>query len=360
MNLSSLEVKGVRNLKQASVAPGPGINLLFGDNGAGKTSLLESIFILAHGRSFRAGKIQTVINSDLTELSVTGCVENKKLDLSTRIGIMRGRDFTKARIDGMEVNRMSDLAIALPCVVISVKNHELIEGGPSERRSYLDWLLFHVEQSNLRLYRRYKNSLQQRNAAIRAGSSAELISSWDVELADAGQQITDRRDKMVEKISAKLADLVVDLDDELKPTLTFRRGWSSDQQFLTDALRSSLSNCQRTGMTTVGPHRADLKIMLGRNEAKYVNSRGQQKLLAIILKLVQVDLFAEFNQQTPIILIDDPPSELDQFTRQFVFNYLQKTPAQVFITSVDDVSSSLQSNINMFHVKRGTIQKVVY
>ena len=359
MRLSSLAIRGVRNLEHVSMDPGSGINLLFGDNGAGKTSLLESIFILAHGRSFRSGKIQTVVNQNASELSVSALVENQKLRLNNRVGLVRGRNPTQARIDGTPVTRLSELAVTLPCIVISAKNHELIEGGPTERRSYLDWLLFHVDHSYLALYRRFKSAMQQRNAALRSAAPAALVKNWDRELADAGQLISQKREQIVEQFTKKYSAMVESLEDELQPRFNYRRGWA-DTESLAESLNANFQNCQRLGMTSVGPHRADLKLFLGKNEAKYVNSRGQQKLLAIIMKLVQVELFADYNEQTPVILIDDPPSELDLITKQFVFSYLEKTDAQVFVTSVSDVSNNLQHSANVFHVKRGVVQKVVY
>jgi len=359
VRLSSLTIRGVRNLENVSIDPGKGINLLFGDNGAGKTSLLESIYILAHGRSFRSGKIQTVISENLSELSVSALVENQKLRINSRVGIMRGRDLTQARIDGAAVSRMSELAAALPCIVISAKNHELIEGGPAERRSFLDWLLFHVDHSYLALYRRYKTAMQQRNAALRTTSAVAQIQNWDIELAEAGENISKKRSQIIEKFALRYSAMVESFEDDIKPVFSYRKGWT-DSISLNESLVANLHICQRNGITSVGPHRADLKISLGKNEAKYVNSRGQQKLLAIVMKLVQVELFAEFNEQPPVVLIDDPPSELDDLTRKFVLRYLEQTSAQVFVTSVNDVSKNLQSDANVFHVKRGLIQKVLY
>lgn len=357
--MSSLAIRGVRNLEDVSLEPGAGINLLYGDNGAGKTSLLESIFILAHGRSFRSGKIQTVVNENATELSVSAVVEDQKLALKTRVGIARGANLTAARIDGRSVSRISELASALPCIVISARNHELIEGGPTERRSFIDWLLFHVDQTYLVLHRRYKTAMQQRNAALRSGSPVSLIKTWDIELAEAGELLSAKRLRIIEQFATKYASMTESLDNDLKPSFSYRRGWP-DRLSLAESLANNLPICQRSFLTSVGPHRADLKIVLGKNEAKYVNSRGQQKLLAIIMKLVQVELFTDYNQQPPVILIDDPPSELDKFTRQFVFQYLENSTAQVFLTSVENVSNNLQDTANVFHVKRGTIEKVVY
>jgi DNA replication and repair protein RecF len=359
VRLSSLAIRGVRNLEEVSIEPGDGINLLYGDNGAGKTSLLESIFILAHGRSFRSGKIQTIVNNNAEELSVSALVENQKLKIESRIGILRGRHVTQARIDGRSVNRISELASALPCIVISARNHELIEGGPTERRSFIDWLLFHVDQSYLPLHRRYKTAMQQRNAALRNGSPASLIKNWDVELAESGEQLSTKRLLIVNQFAEKYSLMAESLDEDLKPVFSFRRGWPEDIT-LAESLIKNFPICQRNSLTSIGPHRADLKIVLGKNEAKYVNSRGQQKLLAIIMKLVQVELFTAHNHEPPVILIDDPPSELDAVTRQFVFDYLENTSAQVFLTSVNDVSNNLQSSANVFHVKRGKIEKVIY
>ena len=358
MRLTSLDVSAVRNLSSVSIEPGPGVNLFYGENGAGKTSLLESIAILSTGRSFRAGKIATVISTDLEHLIVGATVEDAVQNNRSRIGIQRAKNETNARIDGENVKRLSMLASAIPCVVISTSNHELVEGGPSIRRSFLDWLLFHVEPQFLGFAHRYRNALQQRNAALRKNASNDMVGLWHSELAESGKHISDGRQRILSEFVGILNENSHEWQEALEPSFGYRAGWPEDLSLL-DAL-ARLDNCRRRGITTVGPHRADLTIKAGGQEARYVYSRGQQKLLAIQMRLAQVDMFTRFHGQPPIVLFDDLPSELDEHARRYVFRYLEERQAQVFLTSVDNVSYEIQSECRLFHVKQGRIEKVLY
>ena len=131
-----------------------------------------------------------------------------------------------------------------------------------------------------------------------------------------------------------------------------------DQTFA-EVLERSLDNCRRLGTTSTGPHRADIKLKVNGDEARYVHSRGQQKLLAILMKLVQVDLYASHHGQAPILLFDDMPSELDEEAREFVLSYLKSSSVQAFLTGIDDVSKQIQNVSKKFHVKHGEIQNMV-
>jgi len=359
MHLTSLDVIGVRNLASVQIEPTAGINYFYGDNGAGKTSLLEAISLLSVGRSFRSGKITTIISNDSSELTVSGLVTDTLRDSSTRVGINKHKDATTARIDGQNISRLSALAVAVPTVSISTRNHELIEGGPGERRTFLDWILFHVKHTFVQLSKQYKTALSQRNAALRRGASDEMVLLWNKELAQAGEAIAELRSEVCDQVQQRLRLFAEKLDNaSIVPELQYRRGWAADQT-LAETLVKSLDNCRRLGTTSTGPHRADIKMKVDGDEARYLHSRGQQKLLAILMKLVQLDLYTTHHRQAPILLFDDMPSELDEAAREFVFSYLQSASVQVFLTGVDDISESIHGVKKMFHVKQGEIKNVV-
>ncbi len=360
MHLTRLDVLGVRNLSSVHIEPGEGINYFYGDNGAGKTSLLEAVSLLSVGRSFRSGKITTIISNDNSELTVSGSVSDRLRQSSTSVGISRGKDSTTARIDGQNINRLSALAIAVPSVAISAKNHELVEGGPGERRNFLDWILFHVEHTFVHLSKRYKTALSQRNAALRANAPDKMVSLWNTELSESGEAIALCRRLVCDQVQHRLGKFAEQMDNNaILPQLHYRQGWAEGISLI-DTLERSLDNCRRLGTTSTGPHRADIKLKVGSDEARYVHSRGQQKLLAVLLKLVQVDLYTDHHQQAPILLFDDLPSELDEKAREFVFAYLETCSVQVFLTGVEDISKTVQSVNKTFHVERGKIENVVY
>lgn len=359
MYLTALDVTGVRNLSRVHVEPGTGINYFYGANGAGKTSLLEAISLLSVGRSFRSGKISTIIASEATDLTVTGEIVNPLLESSQRVGISKKRDATVVRIDGQNISRLSELATAVPSVAISTRNHELVEGGPAERRNYIDWILFHVNRTFVHLSKQYKTALAQRNAALRRGAADELVEVWNKELVESGTSIARLREQTCIQIQSRLEIFAKDLGNPgILPELQYRRGWAADQTF-TEVLERSLDNCRRLATTSTGPHRADIKLKVNGDEARYVHSRGQQKLLAILMKLVQVDIYAIHHRQAPILLFDDMPSELDEEAREFVLSWLKSRSVQAFLTGVECVSNSLHDVTNKFHVERGEIQNVV-
>lgn len=358
MHLNRLEVSGVRNLLDARIEPSDGLNYFYGANGAGKTSLLEAISILSTGRSFRAGALNTVMSRQRDQIIVAGSVTDLKVDLSKNVGIAKSSTETTLRIDGQNVHRMSELAIAVPTVVISAKNHELVEGGPSERRNYLDWLSFHVNVSVIQLWKRYKSALSQRNAALRSGKSLDMIQVWNTELAESGESIAQSRADMCDQVAERLGHFGEMIGDEsILPQLEYRRGWTREEP-LAQALDRCIDNCRRLATTSVGPHRADIKLKVGSDEVRYLLSRGQQKLLAILLKLVQVDLYSLHRGQAPILLFDDLPSELDEQARAFLFSYLEECKVQVFLTGVEDITNEIQGVKKVFHVDQGQIQAV--
>lgn len=359
MRLTSIDVRSVRNLSDISIQPGPGLNIFYGPNGSGKTSLLEAISILSSGRSFRAGKIGSIIQNEADSLIVSAEVHNEKKSTNTRVGISRSNDKVDARIDGRTTNRISELAIALPCVNISTKNHELIEGGPGERRSFMDWISFHVDHSYLSASKRYRSALQQRNAALRNNQNQQLIQSWDNELAYSGELISISRNTVIEDFVSRFSKLAEIMPETTVPKFSYQKGWALELS-LKDHLARNIDYCRRMGGTTAGPHRAELKIKIGKNDAKYIYSRGQQKLLAILMRLAQVEMYSEFHDHPPILLFDDLPSELDENARAFVFNFLSTSKIQVFLTSVEDVSKEIQSVNTKFHVEQGQIKKVLY
>lgn len=342
------------------IEPAEGINYFYGENGAGKTSLLEAISLLSVGRSFRSGKITTIIANENDQLTVSGAVTDRLRETNTTVGISREKNSTIARIDGQNIQRLSELAVTVPSVAISAKNHELVEGGPGERRVFLDWILFHVELNYIHISKRYKTALSQRNAALRSHAPDKLVELWNGELAEAGEAIAGLRRNLCERVQLQLNNFAEKMDNtDVLPQLQYRQGWAEGFT-LAESLEKSLDNCRRLATTSTGPHRADIKLKVGSNEARYVHSRGQQKLLAILLKLVQVDLYTQHHQQAPILLFDDLPSELDERARDFVFAYLQSCAVQVFLTGVDDVSKTIQGVNKTFHVKQGEIENVVY
>lgn len=307
MALSRLQVTDFRCLQSAEFHPSPHFTLISGPNASGKTSLLEAIYVLGRGRSFRTRRLEHLIRHGTERFVVFS-----EVDTSTRrvpMGVEGSRKGIRAQIDGDKPSSLAELASFLPVQIIDPEVHHLIEEGPSRRRRYLDWGAFHVEQSFVGHWQRYQQVLKQRNAALKAHQPRSVASVWDSDLVRSGELLDTARARYVALLSPFAQTIGRNLLG-LELSLTYRNGWLKGHS-MTDALQQSWSHDLETGATQVGPHRAELSIRLDGTPVKDRISRGQQKLLAAALLVAQIKLFPEDSPVQPTLLLDDPAAELD-------------------------------------------------
>ncbi len=358
--LSRIELISVRNLEYASIHPAPRINLLYGANGSGKSSFLEAIHLLGMGRSFRTPHIRQVIKEQ-KESAIVFAEYLSKEGISTTLGIKKGKDSTAIRINGQRVHALSELARRLPLQLISPDSSQLIEGGPRHRRQYMNWGMFHVEQKFFPVWRRFQHALNQRNAAIKRGLPDAELTVWDKEMVQYAHQITVFRKAYLTKLTPLVKEMAGKLLGCKELQLRFFAGWNQEKDY-GEQLVSALNRDRERGYTHLGPHRADLFIMVDGVAAKERVSRGEQKVLAAALHLAQVELMTREDRQSCVVLIDDLPSELDRERRALLIGYLQGLDCQVFVTATDRglLDETLCREMDaVFHVEHGTIKKVV-
>jgi DNA replication and repair protein RecF len=353
--LEHVSVLGVRNLARVDVDLSEGATALFGANGSGKTSFLEAIHLLGTGRSFRARHAKSIIQHSHATCRVVGKI--RRGARSQSVGVEKDRDAgLRARIGGENVSSMSELAQALPIVLLDTDSISLLTGAPEGRRRLLDGTLFHVEQGFLALWRRYIQAVRQRNGGLRHGI-LDADSAWRRQLAEAGELLTAHRAQMAEKLSDRLAVLAASLSGDLADvSVQFRRGWDRSLD-LAEALERSGQRDAAQGFTQVGPHRADLRVMVGDMLAADILSRGQMKLLLVALKLVQGRLIEESGPTRPLYLVDDLPAELDAAHCASVCRELGVN-RQVVLTAVDRTAleTAWQAGpLSLFHVEHGRV-----
>jgi len=359
MVLSQLELCHVRNLTEAKLTPSSGVNLIFGANASGKTSLLEAIHILSTSRSFRTPHIQHIIQREKLLLRVIGKVADttgKQISL----GIEREKDQIRMRLAGETVQNASKLASILPVQIINPDVHKLLEQGPKYRRQFLDWGVFHVEHSFHTIWREYNRALKQRNAAIRIGSKQADIQVWDKGLVETALKITDLRENYLASILPVLQNYTAELIG-FQPEFSYSRGWQRDED-LAHKLNASLEADIAQGYTRAGPHRADLFIKHNGLPAQASFSRGQQKLLVSSMRLAQITHLKQQTGQHTVLLVDDLAAELDEDKRARLLRLLKETGAQLFVTATeaDLIDVSAWENVKVFHVEHGEIKEVVY
>lgn len=356
MLLNRLSINNLRNIESVVVDFHPQLNFLVGDNGAGKTSVLESVFVLAKGRSFRSGQISSLIGPHAESFQVVAKIQKAgtrdDVAQSNTLGIERSRSEWKARRDGSDVQQLSDLARELPLVLIEPNSHQLISGAPEIRRRFIDWSVFHVEPDYLLVWRRYARALKQRNAALRKQQKA-VAESLDGILSDTGERLAESRRTQVECLTRGLNEAILRLSPELTGIrLKYDPGWKEGS--LAEALRATLDRDIERGATGPGPHRADLQVFQNQRVAKERLSRGEQKVLSSALLLVQAQLMVETGE-TPLLLLDDLASEFDEAHLARVLVLARELDGQIIITgtSLDDYSGQGRSAHRVFHVEHG-------
>lgn len=352
MFLKSLAIKNLRNITTLSLDPGERFNLIYGPNGSGKSSILEAIYFLGRGRSFRSSQSKRVIQrgSDSLTLFARNCDEQKE----NRLGIQLQDSVFKAKLNGQFVSKSSDLASFLPLLLIRPDADRLISGSPRQRRRFLDLGLFHVEQGFLDLYQRYNRILLQRNSALRLSRS--LLKSWDAQFIEVALLLDQKRKEYVSHLSEVAKIYIKELAALDNIDFTYQQGWGREQA-LVEALEASLDSDIKSGFTQKGPHRADLVVQLdGRTAADYL-SGGQLKLASAALIIAQGRIYAEKLNQPCVILIDDLAAELDSNRRERLLDLLYSLSAQTFITATDGqlIDRERYPDLRVFHVEQGTV-----
>ncbi|MGB5178797.1 MAG: DNA replication/repair protein RecF [Gammaproteobacteria bacterium] len=359
MALQSLEICDFRNIRHASLTFSPGLNLVSGENAAGKTSLLEAIYHLGRVRSFRTHHVNQPIRDGQAAFRLVGRLLREEGRL-VPIGIERQTAGLQVHLDGCVVRRLSDLAGSFPVQVLSGDTATILSGGPRYRRQTLDWALFHVEQAYREVWQRYTRALRQRNAALRAGSAANLVSMWDTELLDAAGQIHRFRQLYFENLEPHLEVEVGRLLPSLEIHLSYQAGWP-EESTLAERLARALEKDRALGSTRYGPHRADFTLTVNGRPLQFHCSRGQQKAAMVGFMLAQVKCQQDRSAPMGAFLLDDLGSELDATHQSRVLDALRELNMQVFVTAIEPGRTVLPDwpQMRRFHVERGEIQEVV-
>ncbi|MGY8821812.1 MAG: DNA replication/repair protein RecF [Pseudomonadales bacterium] len=359
MSLSRISVTGIRNLQPVTLNPSPRINILYGDNGSGKTSFLEAIHLLGMARSFRSTRLTPVISHEHSSCTVFGQVELAD-EQSTALGISRDRSGdVRIRINGQSVRSAAELAETLPLQLINPDSFRLLEGAPKLRRQFLDWGVFHVEPRFLHAWQRLQQALRQRNSWLRHGTlDSASQAAWSRELSAASEEIDGYRRAYIQALKPIFEVTLAALLDLHGFQLSYYRGWDKGRS-LAEVLSVSIERDRLMGHTQAGPQRADLRLRVANHNAAETLSRGQQKLVVCALRIAQGHLVSEAKRGQCIYLVDDLPSELDDQHRLALCRLLEQLNCQVFITCVD--SNVLQEGwrqdtpVSMFHVEHGAI-----
>lgn len=362
MRVTRLDIAGLRRFRQLRLQPGPGLNLLTGDNGAGKTSVLEALHLMAYGRSFRGRVRDGLVGPSGEAVEVFVEWETPGLDgeiRRRRAGLRHTGQSWEGRLDGEAVDSLGDLCSALAVVTFEPGSHVLVSGSGEPRRRQLDWGLFHVEPGFFPLWRRYSRALRQRNALLKARTRDGQLESWEHELVQAGEPLGRYRQQYLEALLPHLQWLVAGLLPAAGGArLAYQPGWRDQELSLADALLLARDRDLATGHTSVGPHRGDWRIEYDALPGRESLSRGQAKLTALSLLLAQARYHAQVHGHWPVVSLDDMGSELDHGHQAGLLRLLADSGAQVLITGTEPPAAlaALGLQVDMFHVEHGELR----
>ncbi len=368
MSVAKLITKNFRNLRGGAIDFHQNLNFFVGDNGSGKSSILEALFFLGHGKSFRTSKIDSLACHETNKFVVSIKDSNDcQLGLSRDIS----SSLTNIKIDGQRHSRLSVLAKNIAIQIVTPESFKLFFGGPKERRRFIDLGMFHVKHDFSNQWKDFNRVLKQRNACIRlvnetrSFSNNSMLSYWNKQFCQLSIEVAELRATYVSEIITELnywlAILLPNLNE--KVTVQYLRGWPQKK-----ALNEVLANNQERelsfGYSLYGAHKFDVKFLLDKQAVENQLSRGQQKLFLLALTFAQASFIARVNSVKPILLIDDIGAELDVNSRTVLSAAIEKLDCQVIITAID--SSVLQPflgtcgnmNYSMFHVKHGEVSEI--
>ena len=364
MSLIELNIHNVRNIVSASLPLHERYNFICGTNGSGKTSLLESLYLLSHGRSFRSRQATPLINEHADTLSVFA----RKSDNSS-VSIQKSSNgLTQVRLNQEACRRCSELANFLPCQLFYADIFQIIDAGPAIRRGVLDWGLFHVKQSSYpggtalspdntgfdihndnkpnnnyhEIWTQYRLVLKHRNALLRQQAPTSMFQVWDEQLATIAEQLDEMRltyyiqwEQAFNIFLAKLTNVHCEIH--------YFKGWDKKEsgKSLLRILEEQLPSDRQRLYTQSGAHQADIVFKLPNLNSKQTLSRGQQKIILIALKFAQAHLLS-----TPCLyLLDDLTAELDAEHVARVMGCLELIQGQFFLTTIDEIKAKEWSDM---------------
>jgi DNA replication and repair protein RecF len=359
VKIARLHASNLRCFESLDFDPGPGANWLVGANGAGKTTVLEAAYLLSHGRSFRGGSRAAPCRRGAHEYVIHALLSRAdRADI--HLGLARGADRWRARLDGNELATLAPLFGACPVICFGAGSEALVLGSPDRRRSFLDWSVFHVEHSLLDSWRAWRRTLRQRNALLRSGAPDGEFAPWEHDLARLAERIHAARARCLASLSPHLATEAAWLVPELGAVhLEYRPGWDAALG-LQVQLAAQRHRERERGFTLYGAHRCDWGLRFERVAQREHLSRGQAKAIALVCLLAQTQWLRDQIREYPLLCLDDIESELDRWHVDRLLEWIADKPLQVWLTATEaPPRSQTGPAIEVFHVKHSGISRTM-
>ncbi len=363
--LREIGVTAFRNLQDQSIAPDGEINLICGDNGQGKTALLEAVYLVATSRSFRAPRLREIVRHGEAAFSVRAAFAEQRGELPPMDRLQSAvlhKGTLHLRLDGNEPDNIVSYARRSPVVVFYPDELQLSNGPAALRRRLLDRLGFYLAPSSVRAGTRYARALRARQELLRRPStSLAELEAFELVAAREGASLTRSRERAVRDFAPELMRAFGKIaSPDLRLTVRYAAGGSGDEAVAAEELRSRRHRDVGAKVATFGPHKDELALELDGYPARQVASQGQHRALALAMKAAESASIASSTGLWPIQLLDDISSELDPSRTEALFSFLEETRGQLLITSTREGllrEALAASNPKVFQVLGGVIRE---
>ena len=360
MKIERLKVKNFRNYTEAVIEPHPGINLFFGMNGSGKTNLLEAVHYCALGRSHRTSQDQEVVRrgeeAALAQVRLESHALHHDIDVLLTPKEARKKQIS---IDGKRASRLSDLMGKLRCVIFSPEDLNMIRGGPSLRRKFLDMMISQLSEEYFVALQQYQRSLAQRNAILKdrmmpQSRQRAMLDAFEEQMAGPALMICRKRTDIMNGFFPIIEECYRSISGRENEKLRLRyqcaiKDAMDERDKLIALWRDSRQDDRERGQTAIGPHRDELRFSLNDHDMRLYASQGQVRTASLCMKLAQMRYFEQVTGDSPILLLDDVMSELDMTRRQQLLDEINGE--QTWITCTDQTDLNYYKQCRVYEVK---------
>jgi DNA replication and repair protein RecF len=345
VRILALEAHGLRNLAPTALAPAPRFNVFVGDNGQGKTNLLEAIYVVAALRSFRTARLADLVQFGAATARLSAHVERDGLERRYELELEpRGR---RVRLDGKAPRPLARYFGGFNVVLFAPEDLQLPRGAPADRRRFLDRAVFNRRADYMPLVQDYERVLRSRNALLRDAAERgpragvePLLDVYDEQLAELAARVVAARTALVAELAPRVAEAFGAIararaEASVRYVLAADLGadGTPDAAMYLARLRQTRARDLARGSTSIGPHRDDLLLRYGDHDAGGFASQGQLRALVLAWKTAELTLLTQVHGEPPILLLDDVSSELDAQRNSYLFDFLSECAGQCFITT---------------------------
>ena len=367
MYIKKIKLHNFRNYNSLNITLTKGINIIYGENAQGKTNLLESIYVLGFTKSHRNFIDNNLINNNSEYLTIEGIV-NDKTDNKLNIYIDSNSKILKC--NNKIIKKISDYISILNIIIFYPDDLEMLKGSPILRRKYINLELSQLYSNYYVLINEYNKILKIRNEYLKKLNKKQVIDKKYIEiitgyLIDKSISIYKMRNKYITKINEYCSKIFNDImgiegfNIVYKPNININLEDNKIKEYLIQEYNKKINYDIKNCVTSIGPHKDDIEFYINDKNLKYYGSQGQQRVAVLALKLSEIEIFKKYKQSTPILLLDDIFSELDDKKKNNLLKYISKN-IQTIITTTDlkNLDNKLIKKSKLFNIKAGEIKKI--